>query len=254
MPVSSLSALTILTLLLPLQAENSTHVRKRSVLFVGNSFTFRLDQVLAKVAQSAGRQLKVETVAQGGWTLKKHSESERTLKAIRKGRWDFVVLQEQSQIPSFPEAQRTQLMDGPAVRLCKEVREAGAVPLFFMTWAAQNGDSRNRKDDSFDAMQMRLKQGYEKVAAVCKAEVVPVGMAWLKAEKSGVTKGLYSRDGKHQGSSGAYLNASVFFAYLFRANPIGIRYRSGVSAQQAMRLQTIALKVVKEQLVDSQDE
>ena len=37
-------------------------------------------------------------VSQGGMTLKRHWEEEKSIQAIRSGHWDYVVLQEQSKL------------------------------------------------------------------------------------------------------------------------------------------------------------
>src|SRR5215471_15592197 len=69
------------------------------VLFIGNSYTYfnNLPEIFTKLAQS-GHQGKVETMmaAPGGWRLKDHWEKGDALKALHEGKWDYVVLQDQS--------------------------------------------------------------------------------------------------------------------------------------------------------------
>src|SRR5688572_8892071 len=72
------------------------------ILFIGNSYTYFND--LPKTLQSmaaAGaspRKLELGTVLIGGATLRSHW-NDSTLQLIRRGRWDYVVLQEQSIAP-----------------------------------------------------------------------------------------------------------------------------------------------------------
>jgi hypothetical protein len=55
-------------------------------------------------------------------------------------RWDDVVLQEQSKIPSLPPAERTQQMD-PATRTLNSLTNAaGARTLLFMTAGYEHGN------------------------------------------------------------------------------------------------------------------
>ena len=61
---------------------------------------------------------------------------------IRSGSWDFVVLQEQSQLPSFPIEQVTAEVF-PYARYLDSVIKAHnscAQTIFYMTWGRKNGD------------------------------------------------------------------------------------------------------------------
>jgi hypothetical protein len=73
------------------------------VLFVGNSYTYAGDipWLTAHLANSysSPRQIEVEMIASAGLTLKDHWEKGEVLKSLRKKHWDFVVLQEQSEVP-----------------------------------------------------------------------------------------------------------------------------------------------------------
>jgi len=66
------------------------------VLFVGNSYSFKIPKQFGQLARAEGRKLEVAQVTKGGWTLAKHAASEDTLQQIAHGKWDIVVLQEQS--------------------------------------------------------------------------------------------------------------------------------------------------------------
>src|ERR1041385_4583116 len=81
------------------------------VLFIGNSYTFvnDLPNTFAKLAKAGGHKVEVGMAAQGGWTLSQHLQSSETLSALNSKNWNYVVLQEQSQIPSV-EQSRTQEM------------------------------------------------------------------------------------------------------------------------------------------------
>lgn len=188
-----------------------------NVLFIGNSYTFDLPETVAAVARANGRQLQCKAIAKGGWTLDQHAGCEETLAAIRAGNWDYVVLQEQSQIPSFPEPQRVRTMIPAAERLAAEIRKANAEPLFYLTWGRRDGDTQNVPEDTFERMQERLREGYAAAARACDARIVPAGEAWArvrKADRPDIT--LYHRDGSHPSSHGLYLNACLFYRFLFR--------------------------------------
>lgn len=192
------------------------------VLFVGNSYSFKVPQAFAKLAKEEGREVVVEQVTKGGWTLAKHAKADATLARIRDGRWDVVVLQEQSQTPAFPKAQREKGMIPATKALVAEIRKAGAVPAMFVTWGRRDGDKQNAKifpDDTMEAMQKRLNTGYAEAAAGAGGvALVPVGSTWLKAKKAGKLDGLFSKDGSHPAKSGVYLSACVFYVTFFDAD------------------------------------
>ena len=75
-----------------------------SVLFLGNSYTFvnDLPGTFAALAASGGHSVGTRTLAQGGETLAQHAASAADAAAITSGHWDYVVLQEQSEIPACP--------------------------------------------------------------------------------------------------------------------------------------------------------
>src|SRR5690606_26633068 len=81
------------------RAQNS-----RNVLFLGNSYTAvnNLPQMLADMAASTGDTLIFDSNTPGGYTFQNHVSNPQTLNKIMAGNWDYVVLQEQSQFPSFP--------------------------------------------------------------------------------------------------------------------------------------------------------
>ena len=120
--------------------QNFTSQERIDVLFIGNSYTSSngLPDMFERMAQSGGYQVQVVMVAPGGWTLTDHLLSVQTLEKIRSNEWEFVVLQEQSVIPSLTDT-RERLMY-PAVRqLHDEIKAVGADTILFMTWGRRNG-------------------------------------------------------------------------------------------------------------------
>jgi hypothetical protein len=205
-----------------LEAELTGRLQKAAparVLFVGNSYSFQVPKVLANLAQSEGRKIVVEQVTKGGWTLARHAKAEATLARIRDGGWDVVVLQEQSQTPAFPKAQRERGMIPAAKALVAEIRKAGAVPAMFVTWGRRDGDQQNAKifpGDTMEAMQVRLETGYREAADEAGGAVlVPVGPTWLKARNAGKMDGLFAKDGSHPAKDGVYLSACVFYVTFY---------------------------------------
>jgi len=195
------------------------HANPLRVLFVGNSYSFKIPKVFEKLAKSEGKKIVVGQVTRGGWTLAKHAASQETLGRISGGNWDVVVLQEQSMLPAFPAGQRNQQMNPPAKKLVDAVRSSGAIPVFFLTWGRRDGDKINAAvfpNDTYAAMQKRLITGYQAAAQYAGGvHIIPVGKVWSALRRVGKDKGLYAADGSHPASRGNYLGACVFYVAFY---------------------------------------
>jgi len=71
------------------------------VLFVGNSYTYvnDLPGIFKGLSNSLGRSVYTDMSAPGGYSLEQHLTNTETLLKISAGNWNYVVLQEQSQMP-----------------------------------------------------------------------------------------------------------------------------------------------------------
>jgi type II secretory pathway component GspD/PulD (secretin) len=76
-----------------------------SVLFLGNSYCSvnNLPQLVQNLSASAGKTLIIDSNMPGGFTLTGHSSDPSSTAKISQGNWDYVILQEQSQIPTIDQ-------------------------------------------------------------------------------------------------------------------------------------------------------
>lgn len=204
------------------------------VLFIGNSFCGANDmpQMIRHLAEGQARRFVPVLDCPGGCTLRSHWEgAARGL--LERERWDFVVLQEQSQLPSFDAG-------FVAVQVLPYARQLHAAAhgrtLLFMTWGYRGGDRDNRPTDTYEAMQGRITAAYETLAADLHAPLAPVGRAWGQARAAGID--LWGPDGKHPNEAGSYLAACVLFRAIYGHGVTGNPYTAGLTA--ARRLQQIA--------------
>ena len=104
-----------------------------------------MPQLVSDMATSTGDTYAFDTNTPGGYTLEGHATNTTSLDKIRQGDWDFVVLQEQSQRPSLPEADVNAYVYPFAKRLNDSIVKynACAETTFFMTWGRENGDASN---------------------------------------------------------------------------------------------------------------
>ena len=200
------------------------------VLFVGNSLTATNDlpAVIQALARSRGQALDYQTLARPNYSLGDHWEKGDARDAIRKGRWDFVVLQ---QGPSALEESRELLLKHTRL-FAEEIRRVGATPALYMVWPAAS-----RRQDS-DRVTESYRLAAEKVAGV----LVPGGEALREAEKKAIGLPLFSADGFHPSMAGSYLVALVFYQRLFRESPVGLPALN-LPPGEARSLQAIALEI-----------
>jgi hypothetical protein len=209
------------------------------VLFLGNSFTYvnDLPTVFRDLARAAGQNVETSMVANGGETLADHAASPDSLNAIRNAHSGFVVLQEQSQIPSVESFRQAQMY--PAARsLVAAVRTAGGSPVLLETWGHRDGWSDYRLD--YSAMQAAVDQAYASIGGELKVSIAPAGQAWQAVVHQDPGIDLWQADGIHPSPAGTYLAACVLYTRIFGPCPAGVSYTEGLSPAVAGILQVIA--------------
>jgi uncharacterized protein DUF4886 len=221
------------------------------VLFIGNSFTFENDLPALVHDLAAGDPegepvFGVEYVAPA-WSLRRASEDEGLSHLLDEVRWDIVVLQERSQLPSLPSDRRRVEIEPFARVLDAKISAIGAKTVLFMTWGYERGDDENVQGDTYTAMQERLRDGYTELGADLSASVAPVGLAWAEAVGRSPQLDLWARDGRHPTRAGSYLAACVLYGVLAARDPSGSRFTAGLEPALARELQQVASDVLARQ-------
>lgn len=220
-----------------------------NVLFIGNSFTSvnNLPVLVDSVATSAGYSYKYESNTPGGCTFAKHCTNE-SMNKIREGGWDFVVLQEQSQLPSFPQSDVEVNCLPYARQLADSVKAYGGMPMFYMTWGKKNGDPQNAIYfpvlGTYEGMDSMLYERYMKMAIDNNSAVCPVGRVWRYLRTNNPEIELYAEDGSHPSLAGSYAAACSFFVMIFNANPDSIKTDAGLKTTEASAIRDAVKAVV----------
>ncbi len=230
--------------------------KKLEVLFLGNSYTYvnDLPALIAQIALSKGDTLVHDQNTPGGYTFQGHSIDATSLSKINARSWDYVVLQEQSQMPAFPPSQVATDVYPYADSLNKYIKRNDSCTntLFFMTWGRQNGDASNCASYppicTYEGMQASLRQSYMTMTQTLNAVVAPVGVVWKKVRNQGDSILLYNADESHPSLAGSYLAACTFYATMFHKSPIGSSYYAGLNPATALHLQQYAAQVVFDSL------
>ena len=176
------------------------------VLFIGNSYTYfnNLPEMVASLASSAGVKMETRMVARGGATLHQTWEMDDVRLVLHDGKWDFVVLQEHSQL-GMSMVEGSQQVNEPdsfweTVRMYEsEIRRVRAKTILYLTWARKSEPSQ----------QAALNYAYMTIAQELGLTVAPVGMAWARVRESDPGVALHLQDGSHPTPSGSYLAACV---------------------------------------------
>jgi hypothetical protein len=204
------------------------------VLFIGNSFTARnnLPGLIAQMAATRGKSLQHRLISAGGASLRHHWNAGEAGKAIEDGQYDGVVLQEQSTLP-IKNAKRMH----ESVRLFDAaIKVAGAKTILYMTWARQDAPESQRA----------ITDAYTSVGRELGSTVVPVGRAWQSFLREHDKPLLHDQDHRHPALAATYLAACVFYAVLFKDNPVGIDSQVvGLNEKDLLELQRTAWQECK---------
>ena len=190
--------------------------------------------------------------APGGCTFQQHCSV--SLPYIQQGNWDYVVLQEQSQLPSFPESQFMQESYPYAQELCSLIRQYNpdAKIVFYMTWGRKNGDPQNGQYypplNTYEGMDSLLHARYLIMAEDNDACVSPVGAVWHSIRDQYPDMELYQSDGSHPSYFGSYVAACSFYTSFTGRNPLDIQWNGTLDGPSADIAKNAAKRVVYDSL------
>lgn len=281
------------------------------LLTIGNSFADDATAFLPAMAKAAGKQLVVVRANLGGASLERHARHlaafnrspddpearpyknlvnpltgerlDRGLpEALALCPWDFVTVQQVSQLSFLPETYHPyvdQLM--AAVRAAAPQAEI----LVHETWAYREDHPLFAEPGGItpQSMDEGLRAAYRQLAHQTGCRLIPVGDAWRAAretarwrftpaktfdatqakpgllpdqsaslnvgwhwaKRAGDGKLELLLDAKHANTAGRYLAAAVFYLVLFDADQVPAAYvPDGLSAADAAGLRAIAVQVV----------
>ena len=226
------------------------------VLFLGNSYTYvnDLPKIIKDIAINEGKVFTYESVTPGGCTLFQHLDSQTSMSKIRQGNWDYVILQEQSQLPVIDYYRHNTLT--PSYKSLHDsimLYNPKAKVVGYMTWGRRYGGqqcvnfgdglycSANFAD--FNHMQDTLTAAYCENAYATNSYVAPVGEAWKSALAAEPSLVLHSSDNSHPSYDGSYLAACVFYSVFWNKSSVGIYHDKQIDGTKAELLQTISDEV-----------
>ncbi len=226
----------------------------KRVLFLGNSYTGvnNLPLLCSNLTEGTNKTLIYDSNTPGGYTLEQHATNSTSLDKIKQGNWDFVVLQEQSQIPTIDFYRYNSMYPG-VKRLNDSIKKYNSCAnvVMYMTWGRRHGGMQCDQEGiycspdfvDFSHMQDSLESAYCGIADTTLAYVAPVGIAWRNVLEN-TENILHSGDNSHPNFSGSYLAACVFYSVFWDESPVGLTYYGDLSDVLATYFQEIAEETV----------
>ena len=226
------------------------------VLFVGNSFSFYNNGIhnhLGSLIRSTGEwkrqqnRLRLSTLS--GGHIQEHSDDLDAMLSDPSQNWHAIVLQGHSNEPI--SSQKNKAFVGATAKVVQQIKSKGIQPILFMTWGYKGQPD----------MGVDLANVYTKLANKLEVLVVPVGVAFARAEAQlsnielfvpdvlGVDSEnqlSYRKDWKHPSEAGTYLAACVFYATLQQRSPEGAVFIGKLDKETALALQKLSWQVTQQ--------
>jgi PKD repeat protein len=219
-----------------------------NVLFIGNSYTSvnNLPLLVKNLSTSAGKTLNIDSNMPGGYLMSSHLNDATTLSKISQGNWDYVILQEQSQIPTIEFYRYNDMY--PAMTDLKSVIEQYnpcAKIITYMTWGRRfggqqcdpSGTNCSPVFTNFNHMQDSLTSAYLEISEQLNIQCAPVGVTWQNILND-TTLVLHSGDNSHPNIDGSYVAALSIFSSIWKQGTSGLTYTAGLSNQLAQYYQS----------------
>ena len=230
----------------PTHAQEEREEEPLKFLFIGNSYTYMNDMpgLFERMAKKSGKNVLVEKNTKGGASFRSHTGRKDMFEAIRKRKWDYVVLQGFSREMSF----RPEHIDTASVPFIQQILDSiyynnpCTHVRFYMTWGYDDGFKDREEVNTYDKMADSIRKGYEWVGSKFGLPVVPAGMVWRNVRNN---KGidLYYKDRAHPNISGSYTVAATFFTAFFD-EPLRGNYISRMKNRHARKINKVAFNYV----------
>lgn len=171
------------------------------ILMLGNSYIFTND-LPSILAEITGAEVVQNT--RGGARLREQLNPEtrlgaKALELLQNEKWDYVVLQEMSNGPITAKESFMQSVKD----LCGKIRENGAVPVLYATWAYQkDGKQLQKFGIDYDEMYRKMHEAYAEAAEKNHTLLADVGSAFYEKTE---TENLFNDDGSHPNEAGSNL-------------------------------------------------
>jgi hypothetical protein len=220
----------------------------KNILFIGNSYIYYNDMPTAlfgKMAASAGIDVKITSITKGGESLVGHStEGHETYKRINDTlegeRFDFVILQDQSDTPAIWKDKYFIGLD----YFVDKARKNGAQVVLYGTWPKQAGHKNLEKFRiTKEEMARMLDTSFAEAGEKYGARVGYVGLCFAEMEKNSVLPTPYDPDLSHPSYAGSYAAAFCLLNTVFNVDADSVTFCGELSDEQADAIKRIVKSI-----------
>ncbi len=196
----------------PKQESESDKLQKAdiSILFIGNSHTYFYDMptLVAQMIEHHHPEKKVYAKLLRVEFLEQVGNNPYYRKELESHPWNFVVLQAQK----ISMSGKYDYSKQEGIDFAKLAKSCGATVCFYSEWGREGveGDGQT------------IEKIYDAMAQAAEVTLAPVGRAWDIALAEQPDLPLYSGDGNHQSTTGAFLTAAVFCGQLTGESPASL--------------------------------
>ncbi len=180
------------------------------ILMLGNSFTF-VNNMPNTLVELTGAEVIHYT--RGGARLAeflnpKTKMGSMTQETLQNEKWDYVILQEMS---NGPITSKEKFLTNVG-KLCNQIRENGATPILYATWAYQkDGKQLQEFGMDYDEMFRQMYASYHEAADQNHCLIADVGERFYELSKD---QNLYAEDGCHPNENGSRIAAETIAAVI----------------------------------------
>ena len=205
---------------------------KVSFLFIGNSFTYRGNNVsdtehpevpadFKNIAANLGVEVEVDSVCKGSHSLTKFADKTDEMGSVVEtklttNKYDYVILQEQSTTPINNYS--TFLTAVKKLKARVDATQTNCKTILYETWGTPYniGQDPQTYGATVGAMEAKLRTAYQNAGEESGCQVNYVGKAFTYTYENYSSINIYADDNRHQNGNGAYLSAAVHFRSIFR--------------------------------------
>lgn len=225
--------------------------KTKKVLFIGNSQTFYNDlpALTSNIAASLGDVLNYEESTIPSFSLKQHLNKLETINKIKKGGWEYVILQEQSSLPalwnSFVEENVY-----PYIQQMKDFileHNPCAKIILYHTWGYKLGFqtycSTYPNVCDYNGMDNELQKRFIEMQTKFNAIISPVGPVWRNIRNSFPDIELFDLDNTHPSLKGSFTGALTFYTVIFEKDASSSTYNPGIPNPDATKIKDAVKEV-----------
>ncbi|WP_288885400.1 Ig-like domain-containing protein [uncultured Eubacterium sp.] len=204
-------------------ANDATINKPIEVLFIGNSLTHRnsMPAIFEGISEANGVDVNTTMLAFSSYYLSYFADptndyGKQLRQLLEKNSYDFVVVQAQSsEALSMYETSTIP----SATTLANLIRNNGAEPVMYMTWAYKNQCSYEQDGKTITTdnatMTEKLSEAYYRMGNELGAKVAPAGQNFKRYKDLFPNEELYNEDEKHPTYLGSYLAACTIYNTIF---------------------------------------